>query len=233
MPVPPRRSGPVPLLLALLLTAGCGGDNGSGPSEPVRVAKPEVDSGDGQEGIVSFELNNPLRVRITRNDRPVADVPVTWSTEDGGEMNPSVTVSNEAGIAESQWILGPGGGNQSAVATVPDGDGSPVTFTAHALVLQEPSTTTVQVLDNEFSPRNLTVRVGRAVTWVWAEGGNAHNLVPTDGLRPEQSGPPVPGPHTFVYQFNTPGVYTYYCEVHGSPNGTGMAGTITVTDVSD
>ena len=222
----------VTLLVPLAAAVGCGGD-GSEPNEPPRIEKAETDSGDDQEGIVSFELNNPLRVKVTRNARPVADVPVTWSTQDGGEMNPSITVSDEEGIAQTQWMLGPGGGNQTASASVQDGENSPVTFTARAITLQEPSTTTIQVTDNQFSPQNVTVRVGRSVTWVWGEGGNPHNIVPVDGLLPEPSGLPVPGPKSFVYVFKAVGVYTYYCEVHGSAAGTGMTGTVTVVDVTN
>ena len=28
--------------------------------------------------------------------------------------------------------------------------------------------------------------------------------------------------------FNTPGMYRYYCDLHGGPNGVGMSGTVTV-----
>ncbi|HEU5041407.1 MAG TPA: plastocyanin/azurin family copper-binding protein, partial [Gemmatimonadales bacterium] len=99
---------------------------------------------------------------------------------------------------------------------------------ADAIDLPTPLTPTVQVLDNQFSPRAMTITVGKTVSWVWAGAGNAHNVAPADGLVPSQSGPPVAGPHTYVYTFTTPGVYTYYCEAHGLPSGTGMAGTITV-----
>ena len=214
------------LLLPLLLSTGCGDDT-SAPGGPVRIQMAGTESGDDQEGIVSFELDRPLRVTVTRDNRPAADVPVAWSTEDGGEMNPTISVTDEAGAAQTQWILGPDGGDQTASASGQDGDGSPVVFTARGIVLQEPTTTTIQVTDNQFSPQNATVRVGRTVTWVWPEGGNSHNIAPADGLRPQPSGVPVPGPKTFVQVFDTPGVYTYYCEVHGSPSG-GMVGTITV-----
>jgi plastocyanin len=30
--------------------------------------------------------------------------------------------------------------------------------------------------------------------------------------------------------FDAPGTYVYYCTLHGSPDGSGMAATITVTD---
>ena len=228
-----RRAGiAAPVLGALLVSGGCGGSSEE-PNTPVRIEKPEVDSGDEQDGFTSLALPDPIRVSITRNGQPASDVAVTWSAEDGGAVTPSVTVSNEDGIAEAEWILGPDGGEQTATASVEDGIDSPVTFTADAIEPVTPQGTTIQVTDNAFSPQNVTVLVGRTVTWVWAEGGNPHNVVPADGVTPAQSGPPVAGPHTYVLTFSTPGVYTYYCEVHGQASGTGMSGTVTVVGTAD
>ena len=214
----------------LLLSAACGeSGEDTGPSDaPVTIEKAPETSGDDQEGITSLALPGPLRVLITRDGRPVGDVPVSWSAENGGAMTPSITVSNEAGIAESEWILGSAGGRQSASASVEDGVGSPVRFTARAIAPRPPLTITVEVQDDHFAPRDITILVGQTVTLAWAEGGNAHNVTPANGVAPDRSGPPVPGPHTYVYTFNAPGVYTYFCEPHGAPNGTGMAGTVTV-----
>jgi len=222
----------IPVLGSLLLAA-CGGNGGdTGPNGPVTIEKAPTASGDEQDGLTNETLAAPLRVLITRDGEPVTDVPVTWTAEDGGSMTPSVTTSGDDGIAESEWILGPDGGTQAASASVEDGIGPPVAFTADAIEPRPPQAITVQVLDNQFSPQNVTVLAGQTVTWVWAAGGNAHNVTPANELVPSQSGPPVPGPHTYVYTFTAPGVYTYYCEAHGLPAGTGMAGTVTVLGVA-
>jgi plastocyanin len=214
---------------SILFAAGCGDSGGdTGPTDPVTIEKAPSKSGDGQAGIVGLELPAPIRVLITRNGTPVSNAAVTWSAQDGGAMTPSVTESGDDGIAETAWILGPEDGTQTASASVEDGIGSPVSFSAEAVEDQPPLTTTVQVLDNQFSPKDVTILVGQTVTWVWGEGASAHNVAPTDGLVPSRSGEPVAAPHQYVYTFPAPGVYNYYCEVHGTPGGLGMVGSVTV-----
>src|SRR5215207_2655029 len=85
-------------VLGALLIVGCG-ESSDEPNQPVTIEKPVVDSGDEQAGIAGLELANPLRVIVTRLGQPVGDVPVTWNTDDGGAVNPSISVSGEDGIA--------------------------------------------------------------------------------------------------------------------------------------
>ncbi len=80
--------------------------------------------------------------------------------------------------------------------------------------------TTVNMGDNYFSPRSLTVAAGSAVTWV-NRGNNQHTVTTNDALF--HSGLLAPG-QTFSYTFNTPGTYLYLCAIHPS-----MTATITVT----
>jgi plastocyanin len=81
---------------------------------------------------------------------------------------------------------------------------------------------------NRFSPSALVVPVGTTVTWEWVDPNIGHNVVPDDGSTPAPSGSLVSGPHTYRYTFNTPGTFRYHCQAHGSPNGVGMSGTVTV-----
>jgi plastocyanin len=218
--------------LTLVSLSGCNSGGDSGPSEPpVTIVKAPTKSGDGQTGVVGEALVSPLQVLVTRDGEPAQNVEVQWTAGNEGSMNPETSESNEDGIAQSAWILGPETGTQSASARVTDAIGSPVSFTAEA---EEPGTSpgaTVQVLTvggNRFSPRDVTILVGQTVTWVWPEGGNPHNVAPSDGAFPPRSGDVVTGPATYAYTFTGAGVYTYYCEAHGLPGGTGMAGTVTV-----
>jgi plastocyanin len=229
-----RRTGLIPSLsLTLVALGSCYGGGDSGPSDlPVTIAKAPTKSGDGQTGVVGEALFSPLQVLITRDGEPVQNVEVQWTAGNNGTMNPGKSESNEDGIAQSAWILGPESGTQSASARVTDGIGSPVSFTAEA---EEPGTApgvTVHVLTvggNRFSPRDVTIVVNQTVTWVWPEGQTeAHNVSPGDGSIPPRSGNLTAGPTTYAYTFTAPGVYTYYCEAHGLPGGTGMAGTVTV-----
>jgi plastocyanin len=76
---------------------------------------------------------------------------------------------------------------------------------------------TVEVDDNTFAPKEIKVSPGTKITWT-NKGFNAHNVtpvaagqfdaVPTGGLDPGAS-----ADRTLA----TPGVYRYYCTIHGSP----------------
>jgi plastocyanin len=79
---------------------------------------------------------------------------------------------------------------------------------------------------NQFSPKEITVKVGQTVRWTWQ--GGTHNVVSgadcvtADGVI--KSGAPQAG-GTFDWKADKAGVVNYHCEPHC---GTGMVGTITV-----
>ena len=223
-----RRAGlSVSLFAPLVILAGCHGDD-SGPSDsPVTIEKAPSKSGDAQVGVAGEPLASPLQVLITRDGVPVQDVEVEWAAGNDGEVSPSTSESDEEGIAQTTWTLGPETGTQGASARVTGVSGS-ISFTATAEESEVPTGATVEVLDNQFTPRDVTIIVGQAVAWVWGTTANAHNVNPSDGITPGRSGNVVPGPATYTYLFTVPGTYTYYCEAHGTSSGSGMAGTVTV-----
>lgn len=92
-----------------------------------------------------------------------------------------------------------------------------------------PFTGTIRVLNNRFSPDDVTIAVGDSVTWRW-EGGNSHSV--TQGTTPNPSQDPTRlfdhGPKTtgtFGYRFTTAGTVPYFCRPHFAA---GMTGTIRV-----
>jgi plastocyanin len=85
---------------------------------------------------------------------------------------------------------------------------------------------TISVQNNNFSPTSLTVPLGATVTWNWATGAAGHNVVGDDGSHPPSSGGLVNAPRSYAFTFTTAGTFRYYCQAHGSPGGSGMAGTI-------
>lgn len=93
----------------------------------------------------------------------------------------------------------------------------------------------VEVVDNNFEPRQLTVAAGTEVTW-FQTGTQPHDVTADDGSfesHPDCSvGDPTkcmrPGGE-FKRRFTEAGSFPYYCTVHGFRGGSGMAGTITVT----
>jgi plastocyanin len=77
---------------------------------------------------------------------------------------------------------------------------------------------------NVFNPKTLTINAGDTVTFV--NGGGFHNVDASDGSF--TNGSPSSDPWTFTQPFPNAGTFGFYCEVHGSAAGTGMAGSITV-----
>jgi plastocyanin len=213
-------------LVPLVFLPGCNGGD-SGPSDsPVTIEKSSK-SGDAQVGIVGQALPTPLEVLILRDGLPAQNVEVEWAAGNDGSVSPSTSESDEDGLATTIWTLGPEAGTQNASARV-TGVAGTVSFTATAEDEDPPNGATVTVSDNNFTPRNVTILVNQTVTWVWGTTANAHNVSPSDGVTPPRSGDLTAGPNTYSYTFGAPGTYTYYCEAHGLPAGTGMAGTVTV-----
>ena len=109
------------------------------------------------------------------------------------------------------------GGDPTAGGEVPDD-----------VVRVEGTEAAVTALDNSFRVENIEVAPGTTVTWD-NRGRNEHNLLPVKG-----SGWGVevdafqPG-ETYRRTFDTPGVYHYYCSIHGTTDG-GMIGTVVVAD---
>lgn len=93
----------------------------------------------------------------------------------------------------------------------------------------------VVALDNVFGDGGADVRVepGSKVTWV-NQGHNDHNIVPVGtagstpafGVAAERFTPGA----THSYTFDKPGVFAYYCSLHGTKSG-GMRGRVLVGDV--
>jgi plastocyanin len=92
-----------------------------------------------------------------------------------------------------------------------------------------PFTGTIHIVDNRFSPANITISAGDSVTWSW-EGSNSHSA--TQGTTPDASEDAsrlfdsgIRSSGTFVYRFTAPGAVPYFCRPHFAA---GMKGTITV-----
>jgi plastocyanin len=89
-----------------------------------------------------------------------------------------------------------------------------------------------------FVPHEVTVKVGEGVTWVHRDSGLGHHVVADDGSfdsnptcgrpGPAGHGACMEGGDRYTHLFTEPGVVGYYCRLHGSPGGKGMAGTVRV-----
>ena len=87
------------------------------------------------------------------------------------------------------------------------------------------ATMRVEVDDNYFAPKQLTVPVGTTVVWK-SEGHHEHTVTADNGaFRSDDLHMDAQFTHTFA----TPGTFAYHCKYHGAAGGVGMAGTIVVT----
>ncbi len=88
-----------------------------------------------------------------------------------------------------------------------------------------PNQVTVKMVGTTFEPQNITVKVGATVVWE-NTSTLTHNVVAVDGSF--KSANVDPG-GTYQNTFTTPGKFGYYCSYHGTKDGQGMYGTVTVT----
>jgi plastocyanin len=181
--------------------------------------------GNGQSAAINTPLPSPLQAKVNdESGNGVPGVDVAW-TATGGTVSAATVTSDASGISAVNVTAGATPGPITIVATSEGLSGSPLTFSATATEAS-PATASVSVVNFNFNPATLTISAGTTVTWTWAPGAIQHNIVPV-GSQPARSGDPANAPHTYQFKFDTPGTYTYFCEVHGSPSG-GMRGTITV-----
>lgn len=87
-----------------------------------------------------------------------------------------------------------------------------------------PAEVTVEMLDFEFVEKTLTIPAGTTVTWVNV-GAVQHSATADDASW--DTGLYGAGGQASI-TFDTPGTYPYYCVLHGTAGGNGMAGTIIV-----
>lgn len=83
----------------------------------------------------------------------------------------------------------------------------------------------VEVFNFDFSA-DPVINVGDTVQWTWAEG--FHNVTSVVGA-PEAFASETGEGLTFSHTFATPGLYRYYCSVHGADTGNGTAAGMTGT----
>jgi plastocyanin len=73
------------------------------------------------------------------------------------------------------------------------------------------ATTTVQVKDNKFAPRSITVKKGTTVKFVW-KGKAPHNVTVTKGPAKFRSTTQVKG--SYSKKLTKAGTYTLLCTIH-------------------
>ena len=121
-----RRVRPWVLLVALVLTIGAASGCGDLLQEPDTGIATLIDlvrvSGNGQSGEPGTTLPQPIRVRLVVEEATSTEgLWVEWVVvEGGGRVTPRQTFTDEEGIAETTWTLGPGPGRQRIQARFAD-----------------------------------------------------------------------------------------------------------------
>jgi plastocyanin len=227
--------------LGLIAACGAGDRQAPGPAD-LAIEKPSTNSGDKQVGVAGKPLEQDFRALVTRDGKPAEGVTVYWTTMQGS-MHPATGLTDADGISASRWTTKVLYTEQEAYASLEPVVGSrvpgsvlPGMIQFTAIATPDPgAANTVHVLTDggyRFQPASITVAVGDTVNWLWPVGSAAHNIVPDDGNLPATSGAPSGYPKFLSFRFSIPGVYRYYCAVHGGPGGSGMAGVVTVLPVA-
>ena len=108
----------LPIATALVVSA-CSADpagpGGANANEPLLRAA----GGDAQVSAAGSDLGSPLVVRVTNaRGRPLARVPVSWTTDDNGRLEPEALATNDSGFVRASWTLGVQTGRHTATATL-------------------------------------------------------------------------------------------------------------------
>jgi plastocyanin len=88
----------------------------------------------------------------------------------------------------------------------------------------------IEVTDNEYTPREVTIKAGQTLIFENV-GANAHDIVLAEPDSLSDFGIDLESftkGSTYEAAINKPGTYIYFCSIHGTKKGSGMAGTIVV-----
>ena len=89
------------------------------------------------------------------------------------------------------------------------------------------STVEVQISALSFIPDQIAIQVGDRVEWVADASG--HTVTADEGaFDSTHLWDTVPAGQRFGFTFEEPGIYRYFCGVHGGPGGSGMSGIVAV-----
>jgi plastocyanin len=96
------------------------------------------------------------------------------------------------------------------------------------VVVVDGSDAQVTALDNTFRVADIQVKPGTTVTWT-NKGRNDHDVKPAEGDGWGVGADGFTPGGVYATTFDRPGVYHYYCSIHGTAHS-GMVGTVVVAD---
>ncbi|MCL4261988.1 MAG: hypothetical protein KJ069_02175 [Anaerolineae bacterium] len=166
------------------------------------------------------ELQHLLQIAIDGQDAN-GDGSIAPIENEGGWQ---IAYDHALNMAAFEFFAATGG---APVVAAPTAETAPVEAPAPTVTAPIAAAVTIPMANFAYQPTEITVSKGTAVTWVNEDSGPRHSATAADNSF--DTGLFDAGEQATL-TFNTPGTYVYYCLLHGSPDGSGMAATITVTD---
>jgi plastocyanin len=77
------------------------------------------------------------------------------------------------------------------------------------VVTTEAPAATVTIINDSFTPENITIHAGQAVRWIWNDNSYTHNVTFNDGVAS-----PDKTTGTWTVLFKRPGIYRYTDTLH-------------------
>lgn len=134
-----------------------------------------------------------------------AGMALAWGHNGGAPWN-----GTSAGSNTGQYGYGPMMGPNGRGPMMGSNGHGPMMNGGYGAASPVTGVTQVSITGFAFRPANIQVSAGTTVTWTNLDTA-PHSVVFTNGMK--DSGELQTG-QTFNYTFSTPGVYTYYCDVH-------------------
>jgi plastocyanin len=226
---PPTPAGPVPTALSTPAPPAQTPTTPPTPAPPTATLAPtaeppasDVTVSIGDNSFDAPEITIPVGATVVW--RHTGQRPHTVTADDGsfdsGTLNTGATFSHtfmQPGVYRYYCAFhgGANGEGMAGIIIVGDAGQAPV----------EPGQATVSMQDFEFGPQEIRIKAGTTVTWR-NDGAKKHSATTVEAFF--DTGLFEPG-QTRRVTFDQPGVYAYYCQLHGEPSGTsGMVGTVIV-----
>ena len=90
-----------------------------------------------------------------------------------------------------------------------------------------PMTASVDEKDFKFAPATVTIKKGGSVTWTNLDSA-PHDVTATDASWKSGDAGNMTTGATYTKMFDAAGTFAYYCTLHGTSAGAGMAGKVVV-----
>lgn len=197
------------LLCVALALGACGGGSEAPVVPAVPTGTPVLTSIALSIGAVHILKDHTTQLTATPRDQfgnPIAAT-VTYASSD----------ASTALVSATGQVYGEGPGTASIIATAGN-----VTATIQVLVTlyEYPVTAIVEVGAQTFAPITIDVHVGGTVTWQF---GDVFHTVNFDAITGAPQNVPASADIWVPRTFNTPGTFSYYCNIH-----VGMGGQVVV-----